>query len=106
MLPFLMLGRSWGLFASANRDSQQYKNGDRFDINRFQDTTVNHLAFSHGKHHCLGYNLARRHAKVAIEILSSRIPNLRIIPNQELNHIPTLLDRGYESLNLELRVRS
>ncbi|MEM6752119.1 MAG: cytochrome P450 [Cyanobacteria bacterium P01_C01_bin.38] len=89
------------LFASANRDSKQYVNGDRLDINRFQEAPVNHLAFSHGKHHCLGYNLARRHAKVAIEILSARIPNLQIVPNQELNHIPTLLDRGYESLNLE-----
>jgi cytochrome P450 len=89
------------LFASANRDSQQYENGDRFDIERFQDNPVNHLAFSYGKHHCVGYNLARRHARVAIEILSQRIPNLRITPNQELNHIPTLLDRGYESLKLE-----
>ena len=89
------------LYGSANRDSKQYENSDNFDINRFQDTPTNHLAFSHGKHHCLGYNLARRHAKVAIEILSSRIPNLRIVPNQELNHIPTLLDRGYQNLKLE-----
>ncbi|MEM7579843.1 MAG: cytochrome P450 [Cyanobacteria bacterium P01_A01_bin.80] len=89
------------LFSSANRDCEQYEKGDIFDINRFQNAPVNHLAFSHGKHHCLGYNLARRHARVAIEILSTRIPNLRIVPNQELNHIPTLLDRGYESLKLE-----
>ena len=89
------------LYGSANRDSKQYENGENFDINRFQNAPVNHLAFSHGKHHCLGYNLARRHAKVAIEILSTRIPNLRIVPNQELNHIPTLLDRGYQNLKLE-----
>ncbi|MCJ8283015.1 MAG: cytochrome P450, partial [Rivularia sp. ALOHA_DT_140] len=89
------------LFASANRDSEQYQNSETFDINRFQKNTVNHLAFSHGKHHCVGYNLARRHARVAIEILSTRIPNLRIVSNQQLNHIPTLLDRGYQSLYLE-----
>ncbi len=89
------------LYGSANRDSEQYENGDRFDIERFQDAPVNHLAFSHGKHHCTGFNLARRQVRIALEVLSTRIPNLRITPNQELNHIPTLLDRGYESLELE-----
>lgn len=89
------------LYGSANRDSMQYENGDRFDIERFKDSPVNHLAFSHGKHHCTGFNLARRQVRIALEILSQRLPDLRITPNQELDHIPTLLDRGYSSLYLE-----
>ncbi len=89
------------LYGSANRDSEEFIDGDRFNLERFQDTPVNHLAFSHGKHHCTGFNLARRQVRIALEVLSTRIPNLRITPNQELNHIPTLLDRGYERLNLE-----
>ncbi|NJM22798.1 MAG: cytochrome P450 [Richelia sp. RM2_1_2] len=89
------------LYGSANRDSEEFIDGDRFDVERFQNNPVNHLAFSHGKHHCTGFNLARREARIALEVLSQRLPTLRITPNQELNHIPTLLDRGYVSLNLE-----
>ena len=89
------------LYGCANRDFDRFKDGDRFDIERFQNSPLNHLAFGYGKHHCAGSNLARRQVRIALEILSTRIPNLRITPNQELNHTPTLLDRGYESLNLE-----
>jgi cytochrome P450 len=89
------------LYGSANRDSEKYDSGDRFDIKRFQDTAVDHLAFSHGTHHCTGSNLARREVRIALEVLSQRLPNLRITPNQELHHLPILTNRGYSSLNLE-----
>ncbi len=89
------------LFGSANRDSEQFKDSERFDIERFKDAPVNHLAFSHGKHHCTGFDLARRETRITLEVLSQRLPNLRITPNQELNRVPTLIDRGYASLKLE-----
>ncbi len=88
-------------YASANRDSQKYENGDRFDIERFKDAPVDHLAFGHGTHHCTGFNLARREVRISLEVLSQRLPNLRITPNQELHHSPILTNRGYLSLNLE-----
>ncbi|KAF3885732.1 MULTISPECIES: cytochrome P450 [Nostocales] len=89
------------LYGSANRDENQYPDSDRFNIERFKQTPVNHLAFSHGVHHCTGSNLARREGRIALEVLSSRLPNLRLRPNQQLTHIPALLNRGYAQLYLE-----
>ncbi|MGB3640103.1 MAG: cytochrome P450 [Rivularia sp. (in: cyanobacteria)] len=89
------------LYGSANRDSEKYENGDNFNIERFQNNPVDHLAFSHGTHHCTGSNLARREVRIALEVLSQRLPNLRITANQELHHLPILTNRGYASLNLE-----
>ncbi len=92
------------LYGSANHDEKQYPDGDRFNIERFKETAVNHLAFSHGVHHCTGSNLARREGRIALEVLSSRLPNLRLRPNQQPTHIPALLNRGYAQLYLEWEV--
>ena len=89
------------LYGSANRDSEKYQNGDNFNIERFKDAPADHLAFSHGTHHCTGSNLARREVRIALEVLSHRLPNLQVNPDQKLNHLPILTNRGYEKLYLE-----
>ena len=89
------------MYGSANRDENHYQNADEFDIKRFQNQTSDHLAFGHGVHRCIGSGLALMETKIAFELLSKRIPNLRIQPNQELNYIPTLMTRGFTSLILE-----
>ncbi|NJR14387.1 MAG: cytochrome P450 [Calothrix sp. CSU_2_0] len=89
------------LYGSANRDETRYPDADKFNIERFQEAPVNHIAFSHGMHHCLGSSLARREGRIAIEVLSQRLPNLRLAPNQQLTHIPAMLNRGYTSLKVE-----
>lgn len=92
------------MYASANRDETKYSDGDRFDIERFKHAQANHLAFGHGVHHCIGSNLARREARIALEILSSRLPNLRLRPNQELTHVPTMIFRGFTDLFVEWHI--
>ncbi len=89
------------LYGSANRDETRYEDADKFKIDRFKDTPANHIAFSHGMHHCLGSNLARREGRIALEILTQRLPNLRLCPSQQLTHIPAMLNRGYTSLYVE-----
>lgn len=89
------------MYGSANRDETKYSNSDRFDIERFKQESTNHLAFGHGVHHCIGSNLARREARIALEILSQRLPNLRLRPNQELTHVPTMILRGFTNLEVE-----
>lgn len=89
------------LYGSANRDETRYQDADKFDVERFQNTAPNHIAFSHGMHHCLGSNLARREGRIALEILSQRLPSLRLCPNQQLTHIPAMLNRGYKRLEVE-----
>jgi cytochrome P450 len=89
------------MYGSGNHDEAQYENADRFDIERFQQSTSKHLAFGHGAHHCIGSNLARREGRIAFEVLSERLPNLRIRPNQTLENIPALMSRGFKQLVLE-----
>ena len=89
------------MFAAANRDESKYIQAENLDIQRFRQTTPNHLAFGHGIHRCIGSNLALRESRIALEILSQRLPNLRLCPNQEFTHIPTMLFRGFTELFVE-----
>lgn len=89
------------MFGSANRDEAKFSNAERLDIERFKNTTPNHFSFGHGTHRCIGSNLALREARIALEILSQRLPNLRLRPNQEFRHTPAITSRGYASLEVE-----
>jgi cytochrome P450 len=59
--------------ASANRDSVQFPDPDRFDITR---TPNEHVALGHGEHFCLGANLARLELKVMFDEVLNRLPTL------------------------------
>lgn len=61
------------LIGSANRDERQFEHANRFDIYRKPNR---HIAFGQGVHYCLGAPLARLEAKVALNILLQRLPNL------------------------------
>ena len=54
---------------SANRDEAVFDRPDVFDIGREKNA---HLAFGYGTHHCLGHNLARLEATVALDVLLAR----------------------------------
>ena len=67
-----------GVFAvapSANRDSDQFKDPDAFDIGR---DASHHLTFGYGIHRCLGQGLARVELQVVFLKLFERFPNLRL----------------------------
>ena len=89
------------MFASGNRDESHYKDAQTFDIQRFESKVSDHLAFGHGIHRCIGSNLALLQARIAFELLSARLQNLRITPNQQLEYIPTLITRGFTNLIVE-----
>ncbi len=89
------------MYGSGNHDENQFKNADDFELERYKQPTSKHLAFGHGAHHCIGSNLARREGRIAFEVLSQRLPNLRLSPNQKLENIPALLSRGFKRLDLE-----
>jgi cytochrome P450 len=54
---------------SANRDERVFARPEVFDVTREKNP---HLAFGFGTHHCLGHNLARLEAQVALEVLLER----------------------------------
>jgi cytochrome P450 len=85
------------LYGSGNRDETVFVHADEFQPER---TPNHHLSFGHGVHFCVGAALARLEGRIAFEILCQRLPDLRLIPGQTLKHIPTLLFRGYEQLEV------
>jgi cytochrome P450 len=66
-----------------------------------RENIATHLAFSRGTHFCMGAALARLELKVALELLISRLPSLRLAPGQELHYIPGLVLHGLDHLLLE-----
>ncbi|PCJ16174.1 MAG: cytochrome [Gammaproteobacteria bacterium] len=89
------------LFGSANRDGEQFEDPDKFILGRKDN---NHIAFGFGVHFCMGANLARLEAKVALEEL------LRVMPDFKINHedsrrLHAGAIRGMASLPLSFSVR-
>jgi cytochrome P450 len=85
------------LLASANRDESVFEEPDEFDIRR--ENAAKHIAFSHGIHFCLGAPLARLEARIAFELLTQRLPDLRLSPpDQEFEFDPNMSFRGPKEL--------
>ena len=71
------------LLGAAGRDPEVFDRPDSFDITRTR--TAEHLAFSGGRHYCLGAPLARLEGQIAIGTVLARLPELTLaIPPGEL----------------------
>ena len=84
---------------SANRDEDVFPHADRFDLAR-QDNR--HLAFGLGPHYCVGANLARLEAQVALRALLARTQSFERIDAAKLPLHPSIVFRGVRSLPLRL----
>lgn len=63
------------MFASANRDSAEFDEPDRFLIDRAARRT---LGFGNGLHRCLGVHVAQLEGQIAIEEVMARLPDYKI----------------------------
>ncbi len=86
-------------FASANHEPDAFDDPDTFNIHR--EHANRHISFGKGIHFCLGAGLARMEARIALELLSQRVPSLRLVDDQELTFFPNITFRGPEQLELE-----
>jgi cytochrome P450 len=85
------------LYGSGNRDEVLVDEPEKFDITR---QSTKHLAFGWGHHLCVGANLARSEIAISLATLTHRLPNLRLIDDQEVEIIPALLHRAPEELHV------
>jgi cytochrome P450 len=83
----------------ANRDPAVFVDPHRFDVTR--PDADQHLSFSAGVHYCLGASLTRLEARVALETLYGRFPDLRVDGDPVRRGTRVL--RGYERVPVSLR---
>ncbi len=86
----------WG---AGGYDTTQFPEPQTFDIDR--PNVRKHMGFGHGPHFCAGAELARLEARVAFELLLTRLPGLRLDEAEsDLSHLPSFASRGYKRVVL------
>jgi cytochrome P450 len=88
------------VIGSANRDERHYPDPDVWQLDRHAD---DHLSFGFGRHHCLGYHLARLEARLALEAMLDRLPGLRLDPDAPPPQIQGLAFRSPKTLRVRTR---
>ena len=66
-----------------------------FDLDRRRPTTISRSAF--GRHHCLGYHLARMEVRIALDAILDRLPRMRLDPEAPPPQILGLARSGRRS---------
>ena len=74
-------------YGAANHDPRAFEHPERCVIDRHPNR---HVAFGHGRHLCLGANLARLELTIMIERFAERFPDFRVDPDRP----PTWKPRG------------
>lgn len=87
------------LLGSANHDDGAFENPEELDIER--GNAGEHLSFGSGIHRCLGAALSQMEARVALEILSRRIPGLKLTTGQRIDYLPNISFHGPREVHVE-----
>ena len=93
--------------AAAGRDEAAFDRPGDFDLHRTD--AERHLAFGKGLHYCLGANLGKLEAQIAVAELARRYPRLELAPDQDFTSPPPpehLLPRPPDPEGPAPRVRS
>jgi cytochrome P450 len=81
---------------SANHDEQVFSASEEYDVLRDRDELARHIAFGGGRHFCLGANLARLEANIALEELVKRCATIETLPGAQRFYSANV--RGFSSL--------
>lgn len=90
------------MYSSANRDEAVFDEPQRFDVERDPNP---HLAFGFGPHFCLGASLARLELNVMFEELLRRLPDMELVPGQDLGRSRSSFIRGLTRMEVEFTPR-
>jgi cytochrome P450 len=88
---------------SANHDEQVFAESEEYDVFRDRDELAKHIAFGGGRHFCLGANLARLEANIALEELVSRCRTIETLPGAQRFYSANV--RGFSSLPVTVALR-
>jgi cytochrome P450 len=85
---------------AANRDADVFERPEEFDIGRGENR---HLAFGFGTHFCLGSNLARLEAQIALRTLLEKTKDFELATDAALPLHPSFVFRSFTKIPLKLR---
>ncbi|SNS38863.1 hypothetical protein SAMN05443665_1003187 [Actinomadura meyerae] len=89
------------LVGSANRDPRAFPDADAYDLDR---DTSQLVSFGGGRHFCLGANLARLEARIALTELVGRVRSYEV-DHANAERVHSVNVRGFASLPVRVEVR-
>ncbi|MGB0100586.1 MAG: cytochrome P450 [Nocardioides sp.] len=89
---------------SANRDESVFTRPTEFDITRDSDELSRILSFGGGRHFCLGANLARLEARVALTALVERVRTIEV-DHDASRRVHSVNVRGFASVPMRVVAR-
>jgi cytochrome P450 len=89
---------------SANRDERVFEEPDVYDIGRSPDELAKILSFGGGRHFCLGANLARLEARIALTALVDRVRSLEV-DHDRCVRVHSVNVRGFASVPMRVVAR-
>ncbi|MDF1604135.1 cytochrome P450 [Nocardioides sp. YIM 152315] len=92
------------VLGSANRDDRVFGDPDRYDILRDKDELARLLSFGGGRHFCLGANLARLEARIALAELVKRVRHVDVA-HDDCVRVHSVNVRGFASVPVRMEAR-
>lgn len=92
------------VIGSANRDERVFSDPDRYDIFRDKDEVGQLLSFGGGRHFCLGANLARLEAQIALREVVRRVDRVEV-DHAASKRVHSINVRGFASMPVTMSVR-
>lgn len=88
---------------AANHDQEVFSDAEVFDIRRSKAELAQHIAFGGGRHYCLGANLARVEASIALHQLIERCSSIEVAGTPRRFYSANV--RGYAELPVRVTRR-
>ncbi|WP_182523903.1 cytochrome P450 [Nocardioides dongkuii] len=92
------------VLGAANRDDRVFSDPDRYDIFRDKDEVAQLLSFGGGRHFCLGANLARLEAQIALRELVRRVRHVEVDHDLSVR-VHSINVRGFASVPVRMETR-
>ncbi len=89
---------------SGNRDERVFGRPDEFDLHRDRAEVARLLSFGGGRHFCLGANLARLEARVALQELVRRVGTVEVDRDRAVR-VHSVNVRGFAGLPVRMGLR-